>query len=336
MEHLVREIYDAPGLAEFADESPEEADGDDGRRSAASERSVGTAPGGAGGVRASLHRLGSARSHASLRRRRSRPTSTASRASAGSVARGADDGAVAPDMESRFFGGAPGSAPGTPGARAAQRLSDASLADLADRHLRDKTDAIAHIIRSISDQCAAAVEGLQLAHGAAAADAEEDAAPAPAVADADARAEDASDAGTADDDNDAPRAAAAAPPGTTADLHPDANGADGSSNRASSSVPPTPDLDRSSTALSMTSVSTAPEHPHGGGSSGGSTHRASGSHGGSGVGLSPGGTTAGTKIVEEDRGSERGSILHERAAGGEEVVGKGRPAVLGAAPRGVA
>ncbi|KAI5296684.1 hypothetical protein KEM52_000008 [Ascosphaera acerosa] len=39
-----------------------------------------------------------------------------------------------------------------------------SIADVADRHLRDKTDAIAEIIRSISEQCAAAVEGLQVAH----------------------------------------------------------------------------------------------------------------------------------------------------------------------------
>ncbi|KAI5289113.1 hypothetical protein KEM54_004388 [Ascosphaera aggregata] len=39
-----------------------------------------------------------------------------------------------------------------------------SIADVADRHLRDKTDAIADMIRSISEQCAAAVEGLQVAH----------------------------------------------------------------------------------------------------------------------------------------------------------------------------
>ena len=35
--------------------------------------------------------------------------------------------------------------------------------DVADRQLRDKTDAIAYIIRNISEQCAAAVEGLHLA-----------------------------------------------------------------------------------------------------------------------------------------------------------------------------
>ncbi len=66
---------------------------------------------------------------------------------------------VTPEMESRFFSSLVNAKPGS-------RLS---IADVADRHLRDKTDAIADIIRNISDQCAAAVEGLQLAH-----DAEED------------------------------------------------------------------------------------------------------------------------------------------------------------------
>ncbi|KAF2149117.1 uDENN domain-containing protein [Myriangium duriaei CBS 260.36] len=40
---------------------------------------------------------------------------------------------------------------------------DLSDTDVADRQLRDKTDAIAYIIRNISEQCAAAVEGLHLA-----------------------------------------------------------------------------------------------------------------------------------------------------------------------------
>ncbi|KAL9632265.1 MAG: hypothetical protein Q9164_005425 [Protoblastenia rupestris] len=63
---------------------------------------------------------------------------------------------VTPEMESRFFSSLVSSKPG----------SRISIADVADRHLRDKTDAIADIIRNISDQCAAAVEGLQLAHDA--------------------------------------------------------------------------------------------------------------------------------------------------------------------------
>jgi hypothetical protein len=54
-------------------------------------------------------------------------------------------------------------AEGSPTEKSSKRISQF---DIADRHLRDKTEAIAHIIRSISDQCAAAVEGLQLAHNA--------------------------------------------------------------------------------------------------------------------------------------------------------------------------
>ena len=46
---------------------------------------------------------------------------------------------------------------------ARKRMSELSMTDVADRHLRDKTDAIAYIIRNISEQCAAAVEGLDLA-----------------------------------------------------------------------------------------------------------------------------------------------------------------------------
>ena len=67
-----------------------------------------------------------------------------------------DDEKVTPEMESRFF------SPLTSNSRG-NRLS---MTDVADRHLRDKTDAIAYIIRNISDQCAAAVEGLHLAHNA--------------------------------------------------------------------------------------------------------------------------------------------------------------------------
>lgn len=51
-----------------------------------------------------------------------------------------------------------------PSARSSKRFSSLSMSDVADRHLRDKTDAIADIIRNISEQCAAAVEGLQLAN----------------------------------------------------------------------------------------------------------------------------------------------------------------------------
>lgn len=51
-------------------------------------------------------------------------------------------------------------------ADARRRLSNLSMTDVADRQLRDKTDAIAYIIRNISEQCAAAVEGLNMAQRA--------------------------------------------------------------------------------------------------------------------------------------------------------------------------
>lgn len=69
---------------------------------------------------------------------------------------------VSPDMEHRLFNSP---------ARNSKRFSNQSMVDVADRVLRDKTDAIAYIIRNISEQCAAAVEGLQLAQRA---DIEED------------------------------------------------------------------------------------------------------------------------------------------------------------------
>src|SRR5690606_16226362 len=69
---------------------------------------------------------------------------------------------VTPEMESKFYDRS-----GSQRNSLHRRYSNISVADVADRHLRDKTDAIAHIIRNISAQCAAAVEGLQLAHDAA-------------------------------------------------------------------------------------------------------------------------------------------------------------------------
>jgi len=71
---------------------------------------------------------------------------------------GHDAEKVHPDMEQSFF-----TSLVSDGTKRTNRLS---IADVADRHLRDKTDAIADIIRNISEQCAAAVEGLQLAHDA--------------------------------------------------------------------------------------------------------------------------------------------------------------------------
>ncbi|KAF3156787.1 hypothetical protein TWF225_012025 [Orbilia oligospora] len=85
------------------------------------------------------------------------PSRAQSRASSfSSTAQQGED--VSPEMERRLFFNSP---------RGSRRYSEMSLNDVADRHIKEKTDAIADIIRSISEQCAAAVEGLQLAHRAA-------------------------------------------------------------------------------------------------------------------------------------------------------------------------
>lgn len=124
---------------------------------------------------------------------------------------------VTPSMESQLLAAN----------RRAKRFSDLSMVDVADRHLRDKTDAIADIIRNISEQCAAAVEGLQLAQEAAEIERSEE-----------------------DSTEDDSRNSKASPEGdrpTSATPHSERD-----------SIPPTPELvhQRSSTALSM--ASTAP------------------------------------------------------------------------------
>jgi len=122
--------------------------------------------------------------------------------------------------------------------RASKRYSTQSVHDVADRHLREKTDAIADIIRNISEQCAAAVEGLQLANEAA-----------DIARMSEAETEDMTSNGN-----------------LSADERPASSQSRGASQSRGhvtptsdrSSVPPTPELvhQRSSTALSM--VSTAP------------------------------------------------------------------------------
>jgi hypothetical protein len=72
---------------------------------------------------------------------------------------------VSPEMEDKFFDGSrnPGSNDGFPrGLDRAKRYSLASISDVADRSLKDKTNAIADIIRNISEQCARAVDTLHL------------------------------------------------------------------------------------------------------------------------------------------------------------------------------
>lgn len=121
--------------------------------------------------------------------------------------------------------------------RNSKRYSTLSMVDVADRHLRDKTDAIAYIIRNISEQCAAAVEGLQLAQQA---ETDEDShserrASVGVQSTADGRAQSTQGSEYGDDDM---------------SLRPGRH----------SSIPPTPDLThRSSTSMSITSASTTPD-----------------------------------------------------------------------------
>lgn len=124
-------------------------------------------------------------------------------------------------------------------------LARLSVTDVADRYLRDKTDAIADIIRSISEQCAAAVEGLHLAQ-----DAEDEEAEASKAA----AHQDGPECPGSDYEGQEGRTTRATSEMSDVDnnsLHPD--------NRHS--IPPTPDLvhNRSSTSMSMVSSSTFPE-----------------------------------------------------------------------------
>jgi hypothetical protein len=157
-----------------------------------------------------------------------------SRASSGSYTHSKTGEDMTPEMEARLMHGV----------RRSKRLSTASIIDVADRHLRDKTDAIAHIIRNISEQCAAAVEGLQLAHDAEV-EAEE---LALSQARASHRQSNLSVMTVSDDGH----SAQGSENGDDSLLHP---------HGATSSIPPTPDLihNRSSTAMSISSATTTPE-----------------------------------------------------------------------------
>ena len=148
---------------------------------------------------------------------------------------------VNPDVEKTFFNPLDGTVSG--------RASRLSIADVADRHLRDKTDAIADIIRNISEQCAAAVEGLQLAQ-----DADED-----DGVDERSKAEDHSPAAAIEDGRESRGAPSEVGEGLSDNggeesgyLTPDGRG---------TSIPPTPDLvdNRASTSMSGYTTSTGPD-----------------------------------------------------------------------------
>jgi chromosome segregation ATPase len=213
MEHIVKSLSTAPELTEYIEEGFEdlEEDEDDNSR-ASTETKEGRQPAGAVHQRA-----------ASLASQASR---SFSRASTDDAKLDGED--VSPDMEDRLLN--------NPSSR--KRLSQLSMADVADRHLRDKTDAIAYIIRNISEQCAAAVEGLQLAQRA-----------------------------DSDDDESASQKRARVPASEDGQAS-TAQGSEFGDDRSEylapenrSTAPPTPDLvhNRSSTSMSMASSSTTPD-----------------------------------------------------------------------------
>ncbi|KAI9753400.1 MAG: hypothetical protein M4579_005172 [Chaenotheca gracillima] len=200
MEHIVRSLNKAPELSEYNEEGFEDVPEEQ------PSRGVSPAP---------TARNGS---------RDSRVPSRAFSSRASTV----DGEDVNPDMERRFFGSPMSNN---------KRFSQMSLQDVADRHLRDKTDAIADIIRNISEQCAAAVEGLQLAQ-----DADEE-------AEHDNR-RDSKLAVSEDGHAASTQGGSEMGDGETSHLHPNDR----------NSIPPTPDLvHRSSTSMSYTSQSTTPD-----------------------------------------------------------------------------
>jgi len=131
-------------------------------------------------------------------------------------------------------------------ARASRRISTQTFIDVADRHLKDKTDAIAHIIRNIAEQCQAAVEGLQLAQ-----DAELGTPERPTSRSTLKGRRGSNLSATPSDDGHSAATSEAGDDNSL--LRP-------SSGRASS-IPPTPDLipNRSSTSMSIASTATTPE-----------------------------------------------------------------------------
>lgn len=237
MEHIVGSIYNAPAsspAAELVSEHPElevEMEDADDNKSVTSERSHSRA--------STSNRLSTIKSSSSLR----------------ILSRRLDG--ERPAYENRVFNSTSGNR--------SKRLSETSLLDIADRHLRDKTEAIANIIRNISDQCTAAVEALQLARDADEMDFSDEQPHTQATSSSPDQLESASELGFDD--------------------------AESSVSKTSkvSTMPPTPDLIRTSTALSMNSLSTTND-------------RNSQQY----VGMSP---RTQSKIAEGDEESEQGSTF---------------------------
>ena len=165
---------------------------------------------------------------------------TSSRSSTRQSTRGDED--ISRDMESRQSI-----------SRKSKRFSTLSMNDVSDRNLRDKTDSIAYIIRNISEQCAAAVEGLDLARRADSVSTDND--------------DNRSDNGKRYGKRRLHRASSAEhEPAEGTSTHSGSEYGDAQSEATSylhphrlSSIPPTPDLEhnRSSTSMSLGSESTA-------------------------------------------------------------------------------
>ncbi|EGO56929.1 hypothetical protein NEUTE1DRAFT_102182 [Neurospora tetrasperma FGSC 2508] len=133
---------------------------------------------------------------------------------------------------------------------ASKRISSQTFVDVADRHLKDKTDAIAHIIRNIAEQCQAAVDGLQLAQDAEIGTHHEPLSAKGAGMYSKSRRGSNLSIAHSDDGT----SVATTEAGDDSFLHPGASG-------RVSSIPPTPDLipNRSSTSMSIASTATTPE-----------------------------------------------------------------------------
>jgi hypothetical protein len=208
MEHIVRSLGDEPELAEYVQEGFEDVPEAEEDNDATPDATEGVPSKGL----VSLNPRGSRSSSRALSRSslRSQPL---------------DGEYVNPDMESKFFVSPTNS----------KRYSQTSVADVADRYLRDKTDAIAAIIRNISEQCAKAVEGLQLA-------------------------QDESDAEEKDNNEDGDDQLPSRARSEISESDSRSSMLSPRDRDTASSIPPTPDLvHRSSTAMSIASSATVPE-----------------------------------------------------------------------------
>jgi hypothetical protein len=199
---------------------------------------------------------------------------------------------------------------------ASRRISTQTFIDVADRHLKDKTDAIAHIIRNIAEQCQAAVEGLQLAQDA---ELGRPQSPASRARDLSKSRRGSSLSVAPSDDGNGTSSAAASDVGddsasshtTTTRLRPTSGGS------RVSSIPPTPDLipNRSSTSMSFASTAaTTPERTSA------QYLLLAGAAGHAGVGIGGHGHDIPTKIVEDDEDVDDHHVAaHESESNGHAV-----------------